>query len=274
MLSRDELHRIYCQAYIPEHLPQYVAAVSGAQPYLHGDYLCFCRRNHLIFIGYPLGSRKLEPPEAFQSACDRFKPASAAILTARLWPAPGETRPAVTDEYYRLDFPPPAPGSQTAYMLRRAAREVTVGPGKFGREHRKLITTFIAEHAFSREKRRVFKQISDVLAASTTARLLEARKQRTLVAFSIVELGSADFGFYLFNIRTRKCHVPGASDLLFQEMVGLAYREGKRAINLGLGINRGIRRFKEKWGGRPFLPYASTTVDLTPVNYGKLLQKL
>jgi hypothetical protein len=30
---------------------------------------------------------------------------------------------------------------------------------------------------------------------------------------------------------------------------------GKDIINLGLGVNEGIRRFKEKWGGVPFLNY-------------------
>ncbi|MFH1627942.1 MAG: hypothetical protein ABIE47_04380 [Pseudomonadota bacterium] len=32
--------------------------------------------------------------------------------------------------------------------------------------------------------------------------------------------------------------------------------EGKKYINLGLGINPGVAFFKEKWGGVVFLPYA------------------
>ncbi len=38
-------------------------------------------------------------------------------------------------------------------------------------------------------------------------------------------------------------------------MLEAARREGKGYIHLGLGVNEGIRRFKEKWGGRPALPY-------------------
>jgi hypothetical protein len=38
-------------------------------------------------------------------------------------------------------------------------------------------------------------------------------------------------------------------------MIELALREGKEYICLGLGVNSGIRRFKEKWGGKPFLAY-------------------
>ncbi|MDD5245241.1 MAG: hypothetical protein PHU49_14630, partial [Syntrophorhabdaceae bacterium] len=39
------------------------------------------------------------------------------------------------------------------------------------------------------------------------------------------------------------------------EMINLAQEKGKNLINLGLGVNSGIRRFKEKWGGVPFLRY-------------------
>jgi hypothetical protein len=35
---------------------------------------------------------------------------------------------------------------------------------------------------------------------------------------------------------------------------------GKRSINMGLGINSGVRRFKEKWGAAAFLRYESALV--------------
>jgi hypothetical protein len=35
-----------------------------------------------------------------------------------------------------------------------------------------------------------------------------------------------------------------------------AIAEGKKYINLGLGINQGVSFFKEKWGGAVFLPHA------------------
>ena len=50
--------------------------------------------------------------------------------------------------------------------------------------------------------------------------------------------------------------MPGASDLLLEAVIGAARSEGKRLVNLGLGINPGVRRFKQKWGGEPLLPYA------------------
>jgi hypothetical protein len=57
-------------------------------------------------------------------------------------------------------------------------------------------------------------------------------------------------------------------------MVNLAQMEGKKTINLGLGVNAGIRRFKEKWGGVPFLDYCSALVDKREVDLGKLAKKL
>ena len=159
-------------------------------------------------------------------------------------------------------------------MLRRARRELQIARGSFGKEHKKLIKAFIAEHNFNSRQKYLFKHIGPYLKASGSAVLLEARKGKKLVAFNIVDLGAADFAFYLFNFRSSKLNVPGASDLLVHEMVNLALIKGKKAVNLGLGINSGIRRFKEKWGGAPFLKYSSVFVDKREVDLGRLAKKL
>lgn len=46
-------------------------------------------------------------------------------------------------------------------------------------------------------------------------------------------------------------------------MINLAREYGKGYINLGLGVNEGIRRFKEKWGGIPFLRYEFYELSLS-----------
>jgi hypothetical protein len=38
-------------------------------------------------------------------------------------------------------------------------------------------------------------------------------------------------------------------------MIACARSRGKSNLQLGLGVNPGIRRFKQKWGGQPFLDY-------------------
>jgi hypothetical protein len=132
----------------------------------------------------------------------------------------------------------------------------------------------VADHRFNRQQKYLFKHIPHYLKASSSAVLFEARREKELVAFNIVDLGAADHAFYLFSFRSRKVNVPGASDLLFYEMVNLAQTAGKKAVNLGLGVNAGIRRFKEKWGGTPFLNYSSVLVDKREVDLGRLAKKL
>jgi hypothetical protein len=124
------------------------------------------------------------------------------------------------------------------------------------------------------EQVQVFKHVERYLAQSSTAHLLEARKQDVLVAFSVVDTGAADYAFYLFNFRSQMENVPGASDLLFKAMLELAQSESKKAVNLGLGVHSGIRRFKEKWGGVPFLPYRAAWVDRKGSDFGQLAHKL
>jgi hypothetical protein len=57
-------------------------------------------------------------------------------------------------------------------------------------------------------------------------------------------------------------------------MVHLAQAEGKKALNLGLGIHPGVSRFKEKWGGTPFLAHAPALVTRKPLEMGRLADKL
>jgi hypothetical protein len=261
MLSSEDLNRIYQQAYLPEHLPVYVEAISGARPHLHGKYLCFTQKSHLIFIGYPLGEPSGDAPGAYASACERFDPATVAIIAPDIWLDPATFKMQPRDSYYRLHLPLETIDPNRAYMVRRAQSELNVCRGKFQKEHKKLIKAFLKEHQLTAEQIYVYNRIGRYLKRASTVHLLEARKRDVLVAFTVVDTGSADYAFYLFNFRSQKENVPGASDLLFKTMVDLARSEGKKAINLGLGIHEGIRRFKEKWGGIAFLPYASALVD-------------
>lgn len=274
MLSNEQLNRIYRQAYLPEHLPGYVEAISGAQSHLVGNYLCFTRKAHLIFIGYPLGESNDDTTEAYESACERFDPSTVALIAPDIWLDPATLKMQPRDSYYRLHLPVETINSDRAYMVRRAQSELTVRKGKFQREHKKMIKAFLRAHQLSAEQIYVYKRIAEYLRQAPSAHLLETRKNDVLVAFTVVDTGSADYAFYLFNFRSQKQKVPGASDLLFKAMVDLAQSEGKKAINLGLGIHQGIRRFKEKWGGEIFLPYHSARIDRKAPDWGELAQKL
>lgn len=274
MLDSEDRRWIFQHAYLPEHLPDYVVAVSGAKAYLHDNYLCFIRDNHLTFIGYPLGNDSRDLPGAYTAACERFQPSTVALIAPKIWLSPETYEKQPQDSYYRLDLPLRILHPGVAYMIRRAERELQIAYGEYGREHRRMVNGFISKHRLTSGQKRIFTHIQYYLKNSKSARLIEARKGTKLAAFTITDMGSADYAFYMFNFRSTRDKMPGASDLLFNEMVNLARSEEKKAINLGLGIHAGIRRFKEKWGGVPFLSYASALVPGKPVGLGKLANKL
>ena len=274
MLNDQERQYIYRRAYLPEHLPDYVGAVSGAEPFLHHNYLYFLGKKHLIFNGYPLEPHSDPPERIYDFICERCQPTTVAVIASAIWLPAEQYEQEATDSYYRLDLPLRLVNAAVAYMLRRARRDLQVMRGDFGREHQKIIKVFVSVHNFNRQQKYLFKHIPQYLKASSSAVLFEVRREKELVAFNIVDLGAADYAFYLFSFRSRKINVPGASDLLFHEMVNLAHTAGKKAVNLGLGVNAGIRRFKEKWGGTPFLNYSSVLVDKREVDLGRLARKL
>jgi hypothetical protein len=274
MLNDQEIKWVHRRAYLPEHLHNYVRAVSGAEPFIYRNYLYFLDKKHLIFNGYPLEPDSDPPASVYDAICKRCQPNTVAVITPSIWLPAEQCEQQTTDSYYRLDLPAAAMDASVAYMLRRAHRELEVTRGRFGKEHKKAVKAFVAGHNFNRRQKHLYKRIPQYLKASSSAVLLEARKERGLAAFIIVDLGAADYAFYLFSFRSAKIKVPGASDLLFHEMVKLAQADGKKAVNLGLGINAGIRRFKNKWGGVPFLNYCSALIDKREVDIGKLAKKL
>jgi len=274
MLSNEERKNIYRHAYLPEHIPEYVEAVSGASAYLIDNFLCFHHRDHLIFIGYPLGKAHADIQQVYAAACKQFEPATVAIIAPDIGFCEPGGQNHLLDNYYRLQLPLDSIDAAVSYMVRRAKRDLSVGLAKFGREHKKLIKFFLSERDLTKAQKHIFKHISRYLKRSPSAYLLEARKEGSLAAFTVVDTGSADYAFYLFNIRSNRLKVPGASDLLFHEMVRLAQSEQKKAINLGLGVNPGIRSFKTKWGGVPFLPYCSTVIQRESADFADIAKKL
>ena len=50
--------------------------------------------------------------------------------------------------------------------------------------------------------------------------------------------------------------------ILLYELIQLSKAHQKNYIHLGLGVNDGIRRFKEKWGARPTQPYEMCEIAL------------
>lgn len=259
MLSSEDRRTIFEKAYVPEHLVDYVAAISGAEPFLIGEYLCYWSRKHLKFIGYPLSEEfsvsALE--EILDKAVDRFKPDNVSIIAPRL---PSIEEEAVmersSDSYYFLDLKSLEKRKKLRSLLRRASREAAVKREIFGSEHQKLIGAFLRRRSLDEASRYILKRILEYLSQSNSAVLFAARNtEGKLSAFNVFDYGSRDCAFYMFSFFSRKHYIPGASDLLFNEAAKLAREQGKERVNMGLGINSGVAWFKKKWGAVATLGY-------------------
>jgi hypothetical protein len=160
-------------------------------------------------------------------------------------------------------------------MLNRARREVSVSFGKFSREHKQLIKEFTRSHHLDQAMRFIFKRVPAYVENQNTL-IFDARTQRgTLVAFDVADFGAQEYAFYMFNFRSRKHPVPGASDLLLAYLTVKAKTEGKRYLNLGLGINEGIAFFKKKWGATRFQEHVACRQETkTRSSWGNLFEQL
>lgn len=278
MLTGENESFILKHACVPEHIPSYASAISGGEPFLISNYLCYLNGTHLIFVGYPLGGPFYESKlrEGLSLAIERLSPKTVALISPKaLFPSSHCTE-AGSDEYYRLDLASFNMGKNARNMVERASTVVKVERGEgMGKEHEGLISDFLKAQKVERTTENIFEKIPSYVSQSKTALILSARgKDGTLVAFDVADLASVEYAFYQFNFNSRERHVPGASDLLLSEIVKIAGEEGKKYINLGLGIRGGVRRFKEKWGGRPFLKHEFCLYSTGGPDFGAMSEEM
>jgi hypothetical protein len=259
MISATEEDFIRKNACVPEHITGYVTAISGGEPHLFGPYLCYTIKGSLVFVGYPLGKSfdEMRMKGALNDAEKRLKPEETALIAPVATPTDGVAVEKTSDYYYRLDIPILHIAPKIANMIQRAAGEITVEKTiKYGDENVELVNEFLDSHKINTAMRFIFEHIGDYVASSGTVLVINGRDRNgRLAAFDIADFDAKGYAFYMFNFISRKYYVPGASDALLYEIVKMAEEHEKRYVNLGLGINKGIIFFKQKWGGTPFLPY-------------------
>ena len=265
MITTRQQRYIEDYAYVPEHLSQYVTAISQTEPFLIDEFLIYAKKDRLIFVGYPLEENFNERQliRSLENAIKRFKPKEIA-LTAPSIPSSINGRPhPPSDYYYRLDLSTLSISQKLRNMLKRAGRELFVEKNKnFDEEHRKMVEEFVKAHPVDEATRLIFQRIGKYLSSSKTAWVFNARNRiGNLVAFDVAEFGPNDYAIYMFNFSSDALYVPGASDLLLYQLIQQARTERKKYINLGLGINPGVTSFKKKWGGAIFHPYTFCFYD-------------
>ncbi len=264
MITDAEQAYIAEHAYVPEHLPHYVTAISRTEPFLLGEYVAHLAERNLVFVGYPLTGdfEAGNMLNGLEQARERFEASHVSLLSPPLLHPPPGCSPSAADQYFRLDLSNLHLSKKTRNMLARARREVTIEMGTFGREHQRLVDEFLRAHRLDAEERFIFRRVGEY-ARCKSALVFEARTPKgNLAAFDIAEFGAREYAFYMFNFRARKYRIPGVSDLLLAHIIEHAQAEGKRFVNLGLGIDAGVAFFKKKWGAAPFLEHVTYTQDV------------
>jgi hypothetical protein len=259
MITPEQEDAILSKAYVPEHIVSLMSLISRGEPCLVEDFLCFAKDNWLIFVGYPLGS---------DSSIEHSKNVLSQVLPVHrpeyLWFIGPEVPPSLSnacserqrDQYYTLDV-----GKETKPSLERTAEKARTElrverTHSFSKEHEALVREFLRREELPPRLRELYLAMPHYVHHSRGSLVLSARdKSGKLSAFNVVDLSAKKFTTYLLGCHSKKNYAGHASDLLFYEMIRLTRESGKKTIQLGIGVNEGIRRFKEKWGGVPSLDY-------------------
>ena len=260
MLTPEQETYILTHAYVPEHIVVLMTSLSGGEPFLIDDYFCCCKDDWVIFIGYPLQHEfvcdKLEV--VLEKIKKKFRTGRISLIAPEF---PRRLRARCRgqdrDTYYTLNTRHPVLGSAVKRNLRKAGRLLTVERAVLMVDaHHQLMQEFLKRVSPPLRVKELFFKMPQYVASARHAFVLNAwDSKQTLAAFYVVDFSARDFANYIIGCYSKNNYVLGASDLLLSELIKMSSEYGKGYIHLGLGVNRGIRRFKEKWGARPTLSY-------------------
>lgn len=259
MLSADEAQYISTHAWVPEHLIDYVTAVSGKEPFLVRDFVCYRGDGTLVVVGYPLNQvfERAGLVQALEQIRKDFRPHKLWLIAPEIPPWGGLKPLEKSDSYLLLELGDLKIPPKVRNMIRRAAREVEVRDSfHLGKEHEELLEEFLANKELSPESEEILRALPRYLEKVADSLVLGAfDKAGKLVSFCVGHMGAGQWAFYMFHVNPPSRRVPGCSDLLLEALVKKALQHNKRFLNLGLGINSGVTFFKKKWGASSFAPY-------------------
>lgn len=269
MITPEKEEYVLTKAYIPEHIAGMMSLISKGEPCLIEDYIYFKKEDWVIFIGYPLerAFTKEHLEASLKEVIQKLKPEYTWFIAPEIPDSfIGSCQNRESDEYFRLNLEGLKIKGSLMRVVKKASRELSVEIEKaVSKEHEEAISEFLEKENPPPMIRQLFLSMRDYVSSSNTAVVLSARdKKKSLSAFYVIDTAANDFATYLIGCYSRKNYVPNASDLLCYEMIALAKEQGKDYISLGLGVNEGIRRFKRKWGGIPFLRYEFCEYHLKP----------
>ena len=279
MLSAKEEAYILNRAYVPEHCVHLMTSVSGGEPFLMDDFFICRKANWLILIGYPLAENFSSDllKAVFSKVKKTFNPEFMSLITPQMPSSlAANCRERQSDVYYTLETRAPTIRSPVKRNLRKARQNLRVQLSpSMKSDHYNLMQEFAARTSLSKRVERLLFKMPDFVAAADKAFVLNAwNKDDQLSAFYVVDLEASKFSNYIIGCHSKKNYVVGASDLLCFELIKLSLEYHKPYIHLGLGVNAGIRRFKEKWGALPTRQYEMGELKAKKLSFLNILRDL
>jgi hypothetical protein len=260
MLTVEEQAYILEHAYVPEHCIRLITCVSGSEPFLVDDFFVCHKNSWVILIGYPLDDRfttkKLEAVVA--KIRKKFSPDLISLIAPELPPSIASTcQESETDVYYTLQTQKPVIRNALKRNLKKARQNLRVESSRHMQEaHRALMQEFIERAKPTERVKRLLFKMPEFVTGTDQAFVLNAwDSENKLCAFYVVDIEARRFSNYIIGCHSKKNYILGASDLLLFELINLSLEYDRHYIHLGLGVNTGVRRFKEKWGGVPTRRY-------------------
>lgn len=274
-LNQSEIKLLLEKAFVPEHSVLFMQAMSGGTAFMIGPYLFIISDKLLMAVGYPItGSYN---PKDFDKAVKEAQEQTRARDCIAISPSmPERLRPHLQeiDQYYILPTKKAMPKNMERFT-KRAAASLRVEEGKvFTSAHKRLWAEFVGRTPLAPNVRRLYEGTEKVFPNNSNLILLNAWDENNeLAACLLLDLDPENFLSYILGAHSKNNYTAYAADLLFQDMISLAERKGKDYIHLGLGVNKGIKRFKTKWGGLPSLPYQMAVWEEdVPLSGKELLQ--
>ncbi len=272
MITAEEEKKILGDAYVPEHSIRLMTTVSGAEPFFVDGYLCCLRQDWLIIVGYPLeGIRTVRPFEkAYSCLVERFAPRRISVIAPSL---PDSFKASCseheTDRYFVLDLGQKEVRAGLKRAAGRALEQLSLERGHtMTKAHEDLSQEFIERVNPPLRVRKLLTRMPSFLEKEPRSVVLNAwDRNNELSAFYVVDLSAARFSTYVIGAHSKKRFVKHASDAIFLDMIELSREAGKEYIHLGLGVSKGIRQFKKKWGGVPTRDYVMCEITRGRVGF-------
>ena len=214
----------------------------------------------MVLVGYPLQieftSRDLE--NIIRKIKNEFNPERISLISPKLTTRlASQCRQKDSDAFFTLEAKPPILGNAVRRNLKKADRLLAVEQSAhMGDAHYELMNEFMQRADPPPRVQDLFFKMPQYVSSAPQVYVLNAWcRDKSLAAFYVVDFEAKKFANYIIGCFSKRNYVIGASDLLLSELIKLSIANKKSYIHLGLGVNSGIRRFKEKWGAKPAFSY-------------------